>query len=310
MNLLTRNNISKLTLGTAALGLPYVVFGKQADKKSLSGGELIQLARNAGITCFDTARGYGTAEHLLGNSLGQHKTIDAVIVSKFKWSAAACSDLNLAIQEASRSVRESLAQLNIASLPICLFHMESSLDAHAVQQILPQVFSHLKNEGLIETAGISLDHPMEIKYFIDQDIYDVYQIPLNIFDQRLISSVYWQKILNSDKTVFIRSVFLKGLLIQQPDNLTGNLVTAAPYLEQLRELAQQAKMSVAQFCFSYIRDLPITSSIIIGPADEQQLAENIALLEGSSIPKAIVQKAEILFKHIPEPLLTPRLWKI
>lgn len=302
--------VSKLCLGTVALGIPYVVFDAATAGQQEDPEQLIQAAYQAGITCFDTAREYGTAEQLLGNTLSKADTPNAFVVSKFKFSAAALQREELAIAEAERSVRESLKQLKLDRLPLCLFHMVSSFDPKQIQTLLPKVFTALREKGLIDLAGVSLDHPLEIQYFIDNPLYAAFQIPMNILDQRLLTSEYWERLVQGSAYVFIRSVFLKGLLLQDPERLTGNLQEAKPYLQTLQSLASEANMSVQQLCFSYIRDLLPQSSVVIGPDKLIQLQENIQLAEGAAVPEAIAQRAAEAFAAIPEHILTPRLWKM
>ncbi len=302
--------ISKLTLGTVALGLPYVVFDDNPSVAKSSASDIIQKAYQAGITAFDTAREYGKAESLLGNLIEQDQLRDAVIISKFKWSNEACHDDEKALEEALASVRASLQQLKLSKLPICLFHMVSSFDVQSVKGILPKVFARLKELNLIEKAGVSVDHPLEIRHFIDDDIYSAFQIPINILDHRLTSTNLWKELVDRKKTIFVRSIYLKGLLLQDPDHLTGNLVEARPFLKSLNALAIEAHMSVSQLCFSYIRDLEGVTSVIIGPDKEEQLMENISLENGPEIPKDTLNKIATLFAEVPEHLLTPRLWKM
>ncbi len=303
-------NISKLSLGTVALGLPYVVFNQEKSNSESAAKRLIVQAHRLGITSFDTAREYGTAESLLGHVVESGQLENATIISKFKWTNEACFDFEKALAESIQSVEESLSELKLKQLPICLFHMVSSFDISAVKAVLPRVFEHLKSKGLIETAGVSVDHPLEIKHFLDNDIYQAFQIPINIFDHRLTSTSFWQDLTKRKKIIFVRSIYLKGLLLQDPEKLTGSLQLAKPYLRQLKDLADEAQMSVSQMCFSYIRDLEGVSSVLIGPDQEEQLLENIALLDGPKIPKAIFDKIMPLFSQIPEDLLTPRLWKM
>lgn len=302
--------ISKLTLGTVALGLPYVVFKDNSTVPEESASDIIQKAYQAGITSFDTAREYGNAERLLGSLIEKDQLREATIISKFKWSKEACNDYEMALEEAVFSVRESLQQLKLEKLPICLFHMVSSFDIQSVKSILPKVFARLKEMGLIEKAGVSVDHPLEVCHFIDDDIYSAFQIPINIMDHRLTSTKLWKEIVDRKKIIFVRSIYLKGLLLQDPDKLTGNLVEAKPYLQSLNALAADAHMPISQLCFSYIRDMEGVTSVLIGPDKEEQLIENIALENGPEIPTDTLNKIATLFAQVPEHLLTPRLWKM
>lgn len=301
--------ISQLTLGTVALGIPYGVFEHQLQPSFKDALGLLDCAKGLGIHCFDTAREYGDAEMVLGRFQQEAASLSTV-VSKFKLSKEALSDVQKAMQEARASIADSLQALQMQKLPICLFHMSSEFDVNQVKAIIPQVMKGLIAEGKIAYAGISVDHPLEIDCFLEETVFQVFQIPLNVLDQRLLQSPIWQKVIKTNKIVFARSVFLKGLLLQNIQQLTGNLKEAEPYLIQLETLAREADMSVKQFCISYIRDLKGVSSLIFGAETKKQVVENAELLSGPSIPVGLRKKAEEYFNQLPEYILTPRLWKI
>src|SRR5690606_265609 len=123
--------------------------------------------------------------------------------------------------------------------------------------------------------------------------------PINIMDHRLTSTKLWKEIVDRKKIIFVRSIYLKGLLLQDPDKLTGNLVEAKPYLQSLNALAADAHMPISQLCFSYIRDMEGVTSVLIGPDKEEQLIENIALENGPEIPTDTLNKIATLFAQVP-----------
>ena len=69
-------------------------------------------------------------------------------------------------------------------------------------------------------------------------------------------------------------------------------------------------MSIAQFCFSYVRNFKAVDSIVVGADNEAQLLENIALLDTPRIPQQILEEARFFFKDVPEQLLIPKKWKL
>jgi aryl-alcohol dehydrogenase-like predicted oxidoreductase len=63
--------VSPLALGTVSLGVPYGIPTPDAKAPGRNDAiELLRAARVAGITLYDTAPNYGTAEVLLGEALG------------------------------------------------------------------------------------------------------------------------------------------------------------------------------------------------------------------------------------------------
>ncbi|MCF3107704.1 aldo/keto reductase [Niabella sp. CC-SYL272] len=302
--------ISALTLGTVSLGIPYGVFSGQQQPDIDAAGQLLRTALQLGIRSFDTAREYGIAEQLLGALVAEGVPPGTAIVSKFKITSAAVADPALAKQQAYDSVRASLRCLNLDQLPICLFHMVSGYDPGAVCAMVPEIIESLVQEGLIAYGGISLDHLLELKRFAALPAINVLQIPVNIWDQRLADDPIWDALAAEGKIVFARSVFLKGLLLRHPGELTGDLKAAAYFIEQLGTFAKACDMSVAEFCFCYVRDLPGITSIVFGAETLQQLKENTGLLTGRKIPAEVLEKAKACFRNVPENLLAPRTWKL
>lgn len=303
--------ISKLTLGTVALGMDYGTFQDQQRPDDQERQAILTSAFQAGINTFDTARGYGDAEQLLGGFLtAQEAKRPLTIVTKFKVDSGSKLDYNDFRTQAYESVRGSLENLHLDQLPVCLFHMVSSFDIHEVLQHLKVVLMELKRDELIKMGGISIDHPLEAEHCIDVPEIEAMQIPMNVFDQRLVETGLLDRLQASGKMVFARSVFLRGLFFQRPDQLTAGLIDAVPYLEKLQELADRSAMSVAQFAFSYIRDLEGITSIVFGAEKASQINDNVLLLKGDRIPPDIRAEAERFFQDVPEWILTPRSWSI
>ncbi|MBO9592667.1 MAG: aldo/keto reductase [Niabella sp.] len=299
--------IPALTLGTVGLGMNYGVFEGQEQPDAQAGTRLIARAIEAGVTAFDTAREYGRAEALLAG-VAQDERV--TVISKFKITKEAIGDRALAMEQAYQRVKESLRVLNISRLPVCLFHMVSDYDIDAVCTVIPEVLSSLEQGGLIAYGGISADNLTELRRFAELSSVRVLQIPVNIFDQRLQEDPVWEQLSRNNTLVFARSVFLKGLLLRHPDELKGNLKPAAVYLEALRSFADEAGMSVAQFCFAYVRDMKGITSIVFGADNETQLMQNIGFLDSRPIPAGILKRATACFSTVPEEILIPRSWKI
>ena len=302
-------SIPPLTMGTVALGISYGVFEDQKRPDTKASLRMLEEAYKQGVTCFDTAREYGDAEAIIGE-FAERSSVKPLIVSKFKLSNEALKNKEVALREATISLRKSLKALKLETLPVLLFHNTSDLDQEQMIRLVPEILERFKKQGLIRHGGLSIDHPSELKNVVDIGAFEVFQVPLNVFDQRLIQDEAWDQLCKANKTVIARSVFLKGLLLRQPNTLTGNLKEASIALSELQSLADKAEMSVAQFCFSYIRDLPGVSSIVFGAEQPIQIVENIGMMHGPAISTGLRKEAEQKFRSISETILTPRLWQI
>ena len=272
---------------------------------------ILSSALEAGINTLDTARGYGEAEKLLVEFFDHNPMKQPInIVTKFKISAENLFNKEKAREEVYRSVRASIKFMNLKYIPICLFHMDRNLPLEAVLEILPSIFYDLKNEGLIDIAGVSIDHPSEAKLFLEHTVFEAMQVPLNIFDTRIIKNGILNRLHVEGKIVFVRSVFLQGLVFMNPVHLKGNLVDAIKYIEALKDIAGKANISIAQLAFSFINNMQSISSIVFGAVNQEQIKQNVALLGLASLSKEIIELINYNFEEVPEHIITPGLWSL
>ena len=300
--------ISKLSLGTVALGLDYNVFHKEGKPKSQECFEILSTALDAGINTNDTARGYGDDENLIGRYFESNREKNHTVITKFKISQANIFNKDHARAEAMKSVRASLDFLRLDRIPFYLFHMDPGLPIHQVLEILPNIFADLKHEGLIEHGGISAYYPGEVEFYLEHPILEAIQVPMNVFDQRLIKTTILKRMRKLNKIVFVRSIFLKGLFFMSPADLKGNLIKAREHIQLLQELANNANMSVSQLAFSYIRDLNGVTSIVFGAEKACQIKQNVELLNGKALSEELRNIINTSFENMPEEIITPQHW--
>lgn len=305
-----RLKIPQLMLGTVGLGMPYGIANKKGQPVKEEALNILSFAVDQGITAFDTASSYGNAEGLIGNFLNQKPDKEILTVTKFKLTQKEISCYESALASAKQSIQQSLLNLGIRRIPICLFHMSRELDVREVAKILPDLFEELKTSQLIDIAGISIDHPNELEHFADNPIFQAFQIPINILDQRLCGGDTLRKMKQSDKILFARSIFLQGLFFLHEEELSPQLKQAAPYLSKLKELSIKENITIQQLAFAYIRDLDAITSIVFGAECIDQIRQNIELLETPAISKETKRRIEQEFAFVPEVIITPGMWNL
>ena len=155
-------------------------------------------------------------------------------------------------------------------------------------------------------VGISVYNPNEIKQFMGIEGFDSIQIPINIFDNRVIDG----KILNELKNyiIFGRSIFLQGLLLLKKEEIPIKLKFAEKFISKLNDLAKEHNLSAKELSFMYVKDIEEITSLVIGIEEVDQLKENIELLKLPKIDENL--KDEILknFANMPEEVINPTLW--
>ena len=74
-----------------------------------------------------------------------------------------------------------------------------------------------KRDGIIENIGVSIYQSHDLKNIPLENI-DIVQLPISIFDQRLIENGLIQNLIDKGIIIHARSIFLQGLLLNREIN--------------------------------------------------------------------------------------------
>ena len=271
-------DVKKLVIGTAQFGQDYGVTN-QTGKVLLSEVQSIfRLARESNISALDTASVYGDSESVLGG-LG---VTDFDIVTKLPEFDEATSNFNESIEGAMLA---SLSRLRLTCVDTVLLHRpDQLLGSHGDKIFL--ALKKLQDKGLVRRIGISIYAPEFLDKVPDKFEFDVVQVPLNIFDQRIISSGWLEKLSNMNVSVMARSVFLQGILLAKLVDLPKYF---EPWGKQFGAWADHClinKLSPLQASLQFVSQIPEVEKIIVGIESENQLLEIIQALKSSHITKA------------------------
>lgn len=298
--------ISTMTLGTAQLGYNYGIANKTGMPADSTTFQMLEYADEHGITSYDTANAYGLAEKQLGRFFAQRKKPS--IISKI------VIPLSLDEQQVERHmfsiVENSLQALQINSLPGFLLHNPPVLKENV--KVVYNTFEKMKHKGLIEKAGISLtDIVNEYDQFYDflmDDLIEIVQFPVNIFDHRILQQDRIQELRSKQKVLLARSIYLQGSLFLNPDQLPNHLRAASEYWDRLRNLSNASGISISQLALSFVKDLGMADSIVLGAETLEQLKQNIELFQGTELEEGLKQRLLAEFKDVPEQVRNTILW--
>jgi len=300
--------ISKITLGTAQLGFEYGIANTKGKPTENQSFKILQTAINNGITTFDTAPVYGNSEEIIGNFLKNNMFLNLTIITKIPKIQS--KNKHPSFDEIKNSVKKSLIaskdRLNVNKISICLLHDPS--DMHSFDGLVVKSLKQLKNKGIIEEIGVSINTPNQAKEFLENNELDVIQVPINLFDTRLIKDGILTKLKNSGKTVFARSIFLQGLFLLDINNMPTNMHFAKKPLEKLKQISSNYDIDVKKLAFSFVKDIPEVDSMIIGVDTEEQLKNNIKQFNASPLSEEIKRELSNSFYNMSEELINPILW--
>jgi len=294
---------SQLVLGTAQLGMSYGVANKTGQPDMDTAESIVAAAWEGGIREFDTAQAYGESERVLGNVLGALKIIgDAKVITK----------LHPALDHKDpdtirRALGESLARIGVSKLYGLMLHREASLDVWEMG--LGQTLQECVDAGLVELLGISVYTPEKALRALETDGITLVQIPSNLLDRRFEEAGVFRKANRRGKAIYLRSIFLQGLLLMLPEELPESMQFVAPVLKRLIAFAEKVGLSVKQLALAYAQAIHPEAKVIFGSETVKQVRENLALW-ATSIPSDVIKEVRKEFRDISETILDPRFWPI
>ena len=292
-----------MTLGTVQLGLNYGIAnneGKPDEEKSF---RILDEAFASGVNCIDTAADYGDSEKVIGRWLDASgkKRSEITIVTKFKLGKTDKKEVESAMM---KSFERSLNNLNTAYIDILLMHDAKEFSVFGKE--ITKVYENLLTEGVLKSAGASCYEYDDIASMLSNDIYQAFQIPVNMLDMRITNSEAARKLDN--KLIFARSVFLQGLFFLDPLNLKGNLKEIGKYLVALKEIASDMEISVSQLAVTYVKSLSYIDSLVIGADNPAHVKENAKLVDNEPFSRDTLDEIEKRVAGAPDWLFKPFLW--
>ncbi|MBT4935449.1 UDP-4-amino-4,6-dideoxy-N-acetyl-beta-L-altrosamine transaminase [Candidatus Woesearchaeota archaeon] len=256
---------SNIALGTAQFGYDYGINNVRGKIPKEEVFQILQYALDSGITVLDTAYGYQDSEGVIGEYIKNNPQSGLQVISKFH------------NEEIERHFTESLVRLNSSHVYGYLIHHFNKFLEH------PEMWDELqklKREGKIQKIGLSLYHPHEAEYILEHNInVDIIQLPFSIFDQRF--SYLLPKLKERGIEIYVRSVFLQGLLFKNPDELTGEFVHVKDKVRQLQNLAKETNIPLSSFCINFAMLNKHIDKVILGIDGLANIQENVGSLQYS-----------------------------
>ncbi len=294
--------ISELTLGTVQLGIPYGINNTNGLPSYEESAEILQTAIQGGIVSFDTAKGYGKSEEVLGRFFAENEA-EKTLITKVEFEKETHAEVKDSLFS---KVKDSMKVMGLSQIPLVLLHSESYLNTYG--QTMLDAILELKKEGLVKSAGISFSNKDQLMQFTDPEIFDSIQIPANMFDNAEIVSGTMKKLSDMGVSVYVRSVYLQGLFFKDPSSLPLKIQSAKPALEKLHKLAADNGISMAELAMSYMRSVDGVASLVIGCETADQLKNNLALFDMPLLSKSVTDKIAEIAEEIEPVVIKPWEW--
>ncbi len=289
----------KIGLGTVQFGTNYGISNNVGQTPIHEVKRILEYAEKRGVKVIDTAPLYGNSEEVLGTALTSPGKFNIVTKTpKYNKNIIAEAD----ILELEETFIQSLKKLNQNSIyGLITHHTNDLLTGNGVK--LWNKMQELKGAGLVKKIGVSVYTSAQIDRVLDSYKVDLVQLPINVFDQRLIQSGHLAALKKQGIEIHVRSVFLQGLLLMDADNLPNYLTSARPHLKKYYSNLQELNLTPLQASLGFLLANENIDVVLCGVNTLQQ-AEEIFDVASENIDVANFER----FALSDEKILDPSNW--
>jgi aryl-alcohol dehydrogenase-like predicted oxidoreductase len=201
-----------------------------------------------------------------------------------------------------QSIERSRQRLQLDCLPIVLFHREA--DATFMD-----VLADLQAKHWLRNFGVSCDNrPGPAEEFVATGRVSALQLPANILDHRHARSGIFESAASHGVAIFVRSVYLQGLLVMPEAAIPVALREVIPARRTLEAIAAEAGISLSELALRFMLSQPGATSILTGVETVKQVNDNLEMFARGPLPEDILAAVHLAVPQLSETLLTPALW--
>ena len=279
----------KIALGTVQFGLDYGVTNRDGQVTIEEVESILNFAKINGIDTLDTASRYGNSEQVLGDA-----GVDGYqIVTK---TVSLKNDVNGVI----KGFYQSLENLNQKTVDGLLIHDINEVNDKEFNRLFERL-DELKQQGLVNKIGFSTYVPEQVDFLLENFDFDIIQLPLNVFDNRLIQGGQLKALKDRNIEVHARSVFLQGVLLNF-DSLSGYFSIWKEQFDTYQAMVSDRGLSLLEYALNFVLNIKEIDKVLVGVNREDQLKE---------IVQSVHSQKDISAYPINDiNLLNPSLWKV
>jgi len=279
----------ELCLGTAQFGLDYGITNKNGQVSQEEIQKILQNALSNKILYLDTAQNYGDAEKRIGktNLIKNHFKI----ISKFS-NLSNLEDTYERLKSWQIGLNKSLDNLGISKLDGFMIHNKKDILGKDGPLIMKWM-EDLKKESIVKSIGISIYDEEDI-YQIPIEKFDLIQLPLSIYDQRFLKKGIINKLYSLGKKIYIRSIFLQGLILQDSSKWPNFLSKKfKKHHKKTEEKINKKNLSMLEEALGFAFSIEKIDAVLIGITNNNELSNILDIL--NSIKK---NKKDYLHKEL------------
>jgi aryl-alcohol dehydrogenase-like predicted oxidoreductase len=289
----------RLALGTAQLGKVYGVANELGQPTAREATAILDLATGAGMHCLDTAADYGEAELRIASYLrrcspGRQVSVVTKLTVEHPYSEGSIR----------AAVAGSRSRLGVVPAAI-LLHDAALLGSW--QGSLGRALCSARADGEVGAIGVSIYTPEQFAQALALPEIDIIQAPFNVFDRRLERSGLLQAAVDQGVRLMLRSAFLQGLLLLDPDRCPATLTFALPRLRRWHALCARYQLEPVAVALRFVMQRVKSATVVVGCESRAQLSQLLAAANAEELPAEMIDEVDDL-ASTENALIDPTRW--
>lgn len=258
-----------ICLGTAQFGLPYGITNAAGQVAEAEVQALLENAASAGLTFLDTAQAYGDAEAVLGRTLPPGHSFKLISKLQSQSQPTFTADDCFIWEQAFEC---SLVRLGQSYLDALLLHSAGDLRKPGGEHLREWLLS-LRERGLVRRLGVSIYGSCDLDG-VSPELLDLVQLPLSLYDQRLLSDGTIARLRAQGCEVHARSLYLQGLLLSPTANWPAWVDPAdCKHHARLENLATDRGCTLLECALGFARAQQDLEAVVLGLCSRRELEQ-------------------------------------
>lgn len=300
MDIFQKKPVSVMSLGTVQFGMDYGIANLAGQPTEDGCHKMLDKAFGLGVNSIDTAAKYGNSEIVIGNYFKQYPGVaeSIVLTTKLVSDLDNTASFEMLEKEMISKMEMSLERLGLKKISNLLLH--NMIDIYRFGFKIEKALKSLVKRGYVDNIGASVYTTKDIEEVLKYDDYNVIQIPVNVFDQRIIRTGLLDKLHKKGYFIFVRSVFAQGLFFLDPNTIEDPMleIHAKKHLQKLKNMCDTKSISIAEYAVSFIRSFSAVDSLVLGADTPEQIEQNWKLFNLPVLSEEELKEVSNAFKDI------------
>lgn len=288
----------KIVIGTAQFGNIYGISNvKKINLNPKEIKKILKFCNENNLNYLDTAMDYGNSQSLIGNINNNFQIFTKISLLKINKNNLK-KTINLKINHSLLCLKKK----NIHTLFIHNF--DEIIKNKSISKLVFLELNKFKKKNIIKFIGVSSYYPEKLHKYHKFFKFDSIQVPLNLFDQRLIKSKIFKSKKFANIQIHVRSIFLQGLLLFNKKTLPTYFLKWKRYFLFYFKFLKSKNINSLDASLKFIKQFDRINFIVIGVQKTSELKEILLAYKK-------LKKVKNKFKFpLVKSLINPSNWKI